>query len=389
MAGWESECIMADTESDKNLRHNRRTTDRVRLESWKSIANYLNRSVRTVRRWESSEGLPVHRHRHAKGYSVYALVAVLDAWRASHQEATHEEMSGNLKLQRPMVVNLWGRYGAVLIVTFFVGGLVNRFVISANSAVEDVVTFPRVQLDAAAYWPESFAKVLVAPIFVAWSDGRIQDAFRESRTLVQRLPVLPPEVQYYVTDYMVDFSLNMGRISDARELMENLPNGELRDALDARISFALGDMSRLPEVLLAGTAEEDLSPAQSNVLLGLAAMQAGNTVEANNNFRVASDELGVKDRGYFFVALDMLAGITMAEGNISNAINILESTMPTREAAVHNRSGLFWLICQRRLATFYRESGRETDAEQIEHSLRDWLELADDTFPLAVSLVDV
>ena len=29
------------------------------LESWKQIAAYLDRSERTVRRWETSEGLPV------------------------------------------------------------------------------------------------------------------------------------------------------------------------------------------------------------------------------------------------------------------------------------------------------------------------------------------
>ena len=33
-----------------------------RLDSWKEIAAYLNRGVRTVRRWEREEGLPVHRH---------------------------------------------------------------------------------------------------------------------------------------------------------------------------------------------------------------------------------------------------------------------------------------------------------------------------------------
>ncbi len=52
-----------------------------RLESWKAIASYLNRSVRTVRRWEEREDLPVHRHRHAKGSSVFAYRSELDAWR--------------------------------------------------------------------------------------------------------------------------------------------------------------------------------------------------------------------------------------------------------------------------------------------------------------------
>jgi non-specific serine/threonine protein kinase len=56
-----------------------------RLESWKEIAVYLNRSVRTVRRWEAAEGLPVHRHMHRTLGSVYAFKSEIDAW----QEAAH------------------------------------------------------------------------------------------------------------------------------------------------------------------------------------------------------------------------------------------------------------------------------------------------------------
>ena len=33
-----------------------------RLDSWKEIAGYLGREVRTVQGWEKNEGLPVHRH---------------------------------------------------------------------------------------------------------------------------------------------------------------------------------------------------------------------------------------------------------------------------------------------------------------------------------------
>jgi TolB-like protein len=52
-----------------------------RLDSWKQIAAYLHRSVRTVRRWEHEEGLPVHRHVHRTLASVYALKYEVDAWR--------------------------------------------------------------------------------------------------------------------------------------------------------------------------------------------------------------------------------------------------------------------------------------------------------------------
>ncbi|MGA3326145.1 MAG: hypothetical protein ABSF45_16870 [Terriglobia bacterium] len=51
-----------------------------RLDSWKEIADYLRRSVRTVQRWEKEEALPIHRHAHADRDSVYAFKPELDAW---------------------------------------------------------------------------------------------------------------------------------------------------------------------------------------------------------------------------------------------------------------------------------------------------------------------
>jgi hypothetical protein len=51
-----------------------------RLNSWKEIAVYLNRSVRTVIRWEDEQGLPVHRQVHDKRGAVHAYKTELDAW---------------------------------------------------------------------------------------------------------------------------------------------------------------------------------------------------------------------------------------------------------------------------------------------------------------------
>jgi hypothetical protein len=50
------------------------------LDSWKEIASYLNRSEKTVRRWEESEGLPVHRLLHEKRSSVYEYTDELETW---------------------------------------------------------------------------------------------------------------------------------------------------------------------------------------------------------------------------------------------------------------------------------------------------------------------
>jgi Tol biopolymer transport system component len=68
---------------------------RRRLDSWKEIASYLNRSEKTVRRWEEREGLPVHRLHHNKRGSAYAYADELNAWWESKkcQEAEPSERS--------------------------------------------------------------------------------------------------------------------------------------------------------------------------------------------------------------------------------------------------------------------------------------------------------
>src|SRR4029453_7968718 len=56
-----------------------RNTPQKTLESWKQIAAYLDRSERTVRRWEASEGLPVHRRGHQKQDTVFAYKHEIEA----------------------------------------------------------------------------------------------------------------------------------------------------------------------------------------------------------------------------------------------------------------------------------------------------------------------
>ncbi len=67
------------------------STERRRLESWKTIGAHLGRTVRTVQRWERDEGLPVHRLEHHKLASIYAYVDELDAWWVSRSDASRLE----------------------------------------------------------------------------------------------------------------------------------------------------------------------------------------------------------------------------------------------------------------------------------------------------------
>lgn len=53
------------------------------LNSWKEVAVYLGRGVRTVQRWEAELGLPVRRPHGRSRSSVIALKPEIDRWLAS------------------------------------------------------------------------------------------------------------------------------------------------------------------------------------------------------------------------------------------------------------------------------------------------------------------
>lgn len=63
-----------------------------RLDSWKEIAAYLGKTVRTIQRWERSKGLPVHRHGHGKNGSVYAFTADIDRWLKYEPEGDRKDI---------------------------------------------------------------------------------------------------------------------------------------------------------------------------------------------------------------------------------------------------------------------------------------------------------
>jgi hypothetical protein len=57
-----------------------RSSQGLRLDSWKAIADYLGRNVRTVTRWADERGLPIHRVPGGKRRAVFAYKDEIDAW---------------------------------------------------------------------------------------------------------------------------------------------------------------------------------------------------------------------------------------------------------------------------------------------------------------------
>jgi Tol biopolymer transport system component len=87
-----------------------------RLETWKEIAAYLNRDLRTVKRWEHSRGLPVHRLPGGSKASVYALSGELEAWRQSATSPIVEEAQGAETTTKRH--GIWWAAGSVALLAF-------------------------------------------------------------------------------------------------------------------------------------------------------------------------------------------------------------------------------------------------------------------------------
>ena len=73
---------------------------RTRLESWKEISSYLQRSVKTCQRWEIELGLPIHRLDGTPSARVFADPAELDAWMAEKLSHIRARPDARLRTKR-------------------------------------------------------------------------------------------------------------------------------------------------------------------------------------------------------------------------------------------------------------------------------------------------
>lgn len=403
---------MVDNATDIEQPPKRRKDDHARLESWKSIANYLNRSVRTVRRWEAAEGLPVRRHQHGKGSTVYAYQVELDAWKARHhgdQELVtchHDEadlQGGNTGVAR------W-KVAAAIVAAFGVGLLTHdAFVPGAMTSATEAR--PSVEPgELSSEWVSSTARTLVAPVFDLWADGKIEESLQANLDLQHRMRAVPAEMREQVAALLVQHAISLGRLSDAMVIAEAVTNTDHRAELRAAILFAGGQKEAMraeleqidsfkhesTALLLAmagltdkalegiatmGTAEEQR--LRSLVIHGMAAMQEGDLTSARSRLNVAALTLDIEDQAFFFVALDLLSGLHLKDGDLGLAIEVLEGTMGKRKRAASGGSGIFWLMCQWQLAKLYAQDERADDARRIDIERRHFMSIANESFPLA------
>lgn len=75
------------------------------LTSWKEIASYLGKSVRTVQRWETKFCLPIHRPAIHQGI-VRSTKDELDRWLSTYWSSTKPESTDEVTFLRKRVAEL-------------------------------------------------------------------------------------------------------------------------------------------------------------------------------------------------------------------------------------------------------------------------------------------
>jgi len=91
-----------------------------RLDSWKEIAHFFNKDVRTVRRWEKERNLPVHRAQGKPGRSVYAFEGELGDWLNSPSFKL-EQIAASAGTTPSRWVRILQIVGAAFLISSFVG----------------------------------------------------------------------------------------------------------------------------------------------------------------------------------------------------------------------------------------------------------------------------
>ena len=176
-----------------------------RLESWKRIAAYLRRDVRTVQRWEQTNGLPVHRHQRAQRAIPYAYTKELDVWWTGHSDIAPSEAPPNRK----------GRFIAAAVALLFV-------LIAGTYGVGQLL-----RTRFAAVPPNSIA---VLP-FVDLSEGMVLTMLPLPAGPTKAIPALAQQVQ----DLIAREELKKGR---STALL-----GEVRHLQDGREVWVLQSLS--------------------------------------------------------------------------------------------------------------------------------------------------
>ena len=277
-----------------------------RLNSWKDIAVYLSRDVRTVLRWEKNEELPVHRHLHGKGASVYAFKSEIDRWWSNRRPRLESEpepapVPGEVfddteeiefdSSRRPSVVtDSWYRFkqkiliAVVALAAIAIGAYATRYFVTTRKQVAIMVV--------------PFSNLNVDPYFSAGITEELMRQLGEmnpKRVRVIALPLaaldkLPKDPENLAHDLKPDYVLRgsvqraservritaqLIRVDDHTQVFDESYEGELQEALKVQADVAQTIAARI-NLTVSPTLRSDAQPvnpaAHDAYLQGLYAM---------------------------------------------------------------------------------------------------------------------
>lgn len=201
-----------------------------RLTSWKAIAVYLECSARTVRRWEQTEGLPVHRHMHRKLGRVFAVRSELDTWRQSRARSpkltSHMSSAARLTSSRSIAVLPFASLGADAQDDYFANGLTEEVTIALAKVRALQVTSRR---SAAAFRSTGAgAKAIAGELGVRYLvEGSVRRAGNRLRLSAQLIDA-PQDVHRWAGTYD-------GTIEDVFSIQEQMAR-KIVQALELRLT---------------------------------------------------------------------------------------------------------------------------------------------------------
>ncbi|HEY1612688.1 MAG TPA: hypothetical protein VGF97_03210 [Rhizomicrobium sp.] len=262
-----------------------------RLDSWKAIAQYLDRDVRSVQRWEHERGLPVYRLPGQKSSAVFAYEAELENWLRSRgndsplAEASHAPAAASRwPLRRSFV---WGTGAVVVIVLAGAAFLHWKPAPPASVAPSEprtIAVLPMQNLsgDAAQdYFADGFTEELVTEL----AEVRSFRVISRTSTMVYKgsrkpLPLIARELhaKYVVEGSVARFGAHVrviAQLIDAASdthISARTYDTDVKDVLDVqgRISRAIADDVRLdlsPEERARLASVHQIDPAAHDLYL--------------------------------------------------------------------------------------------------------------------------
>lgn len=264
-----------------------------RLESWKAIANYVNRTVRTTQRWEKNEGLPVHRHLHAKQGTIYAFTDELDAWLLKRSTGPR---SGRLWIALPAT--------PIVVLAAVLSGAFAAWLYANSSTDEGWIDsgFP----DTASSYtpvPKQSSSEWVEP-----------DAYQEFKIGMDHLSRRNYVAAIAAFDRSTSLDPRFARSRGALVLTRTLQSGQVMD----RVTYA-AVRDDVTEVLRKYPAL-----AEAHAAVGILALEEGRAIEAEASLRVAIEidpELA-EARYWLVVALEEQRQYAEADGELRAALAV-------------------------------------------------------------------